>query len=409
MAISKWWVTRDVDRGNSYREGEVTVAVKDLYDIEGEVTCAGSRVVQSRGLRATKDSTVVSNLRRSEAVIVGRSITTELAFAAQGVNPFFGTPTNPRFQDMIPGGSSSGSAAAVACGDVVIGLGSDTGGSIRIPATCCGIYGLKTTLGRVDMEGVWPLAGSLDTLGPLARSVSDLHKGLSLMEGVAASSLEGVSPFSKILKVSTSSSKRIEGVVDKTLESQRFAVCESYSFVHHTILNEFGAVLMGYEAYQNNRAVLDEAHRMDPWVRKRLESQASISRRQYEEALEVRRELQELYSSLLERLDAVMVLATIPVSIPRRKEAYSAALNTNTLPFNVLGLPVLSIPVPLEFATELTGPYSNFLKSGDKGQGCSELTGEIPVSFQIVGPRNSEERLLATAMMFEELFATKAM
>ncbi len=167
--MSKWWVKRYVSDADLNSE-DLTIAVKDLFDMEGEVTGAGSKVVSSWNNKAEVDATTVANAKLSGATVVGKSITTELAFAAQGVNPFFGTPTNPSYPDLIPGGSSSGSAVAVASGEVKVGFGSDTGGSIRIPACCCGIYGLKTTAGRVSTQGVWPLSQTLDTVGPLCMS-----------------------------------------------------------------------------------------------------------------------------------------------------------------------------------------------------------------------------------------------
>src|SRR5438477_238731 len=116
------------------------------------------------------------------ARIVGKANLHELAYGVSGVNGWFGTPVNPLDPGLVPGGSSSGSAVAVATDVADVALGSDTGGSVRIPAACCGITGLKTTHGRISLEGVWPLAPSLDTIGPLARDVAGLTLGMQLLE-----------------------------------------------------------------------------------------------------------------------------------------------------------------------------------------------------------------------------------
>ena len=126
----------------------------------------------------------------------GKANLDELAFGASGVNGYYGTPVNPLDPSRVPGGSSSGSAVAVACGEADLAYGSDTGGSIRIPAAFCGITGLKTTHGRIPLAGVWPLAPSMDTIGPMARDVAGVAAGLALLEpgfsvGVAAATRIG--------------------------------------------------------------------------------------------------------------------------------------------------------------------------------------------------------------------------
>ena len=124
----------------------------------------------------------MAGARAAGVAIVGKVNLHELAFGASGVNEYFGTPVNPLDPDRVPGGSSSGSAVAVADGEADIAYGSDTGGSIRVPAAFCGVTGLKTTHGRVSLEGVWPLAPSLDTVGPMARDVAGVAAGMALLE-----------------------------------------------------------------------------------------------------------------------------------------------------------------------------------------------------------------------------------
>ncbi|MGH9078384.1 MAG: amidase family protein, partial [Acidimicrobiales bacterium] len=162
------------------------MAVKDVIDVAGWPTTAGSRAVARHAGAASADAACLAGLRRAErgkgAWMAGKTNLHELALGITGINPWFGTPVNPLDPRRVPGGSSSGSAVAVANGDADVALGTDTGGSIRIPAACCGVAGLKTTWGRVPLEGVWPLAPTLDTVGPLARHVAGLVAGMALLE-----------------------------------------------------------------------------------------------------------------------------------------------------------------------------------------------------------------------------------
>ena len=148
------------------------VSVKDLFDIQGEITLAGSVVLRDRSL-ARSDAAVVARLRASGAALIGKTNMTEFAFSGVGINPHYGTPGNPADPSRIPGGSSSGAAVSVAGGSCVAAIGSDTGGSIRIPAALCGLVGFKPTMRRVPVAGIVPLSSSLDTLGPIAHTVED--------------------------------------------------------------------------------------------------------------------------------------------------------------------------------------------------------------------------------------------
>ena len=172
----------------------VPVAWKDLFDIEGITTTAGSTIL-SANPPATADAEVVARLKAAGMVTLGRVNMTEFAFSAIGLNPHFGTPRNPHGKDMprVPGGSSSGSAVAVARGLVPISIGSDTGGSVRIPAAFNGLVGYKATRGRYPMDGVFPLAPSLDSLGILVRTVADAIAVDAALCGRAAANGDSVS------------------------------------------------------------------------------------------------------------------------------------------------------------------------------------------------------------------------
>src|ERR1700730_16021890 len=143
----------------------LTVAVKDMYDIAGERTGGGNPDWLAAQKPATRTAPSVQKLLDAGATIIGKTVCDEFFFSVAGVNAHYGTPINPRAQGRIPGGSSSGSASATASGACDIGLGSDTGGSVRVPAAFCGIYGIRPTLGRVDLTGAMPMAGSFDIAG----------------------------------------------------------------------------------------------------------------------------------------------------------------------------------------------------------------------------------------------------
>jgi aspartyl-tRNA(Asn)/glutamyl-tRNA(Gln) amidotransferase subunit A len=150
----------------------IPISIKDLFDVAGQVTRAGSTVLKDMP-PATKDATVVSRLRAAGAVIVGRTNMVEFAYSGLGLNPHYGTPRNPfeRGVGRVPGGSSSGAAVAVTDGMCAASIGTDTGGSVRIPAAFCGLTGFKPTAARIPRDGVLPLSSTLDSIGPLAASV----------------------------------------------------------------------------------------------------------------------------------------------------------------------------------------------------------------------------------------------
>src|SRR5207342_253574 len=159
------------------------VSVKDLFDVAGEVTRAGSRIFAEEGKPATADAPVVRRLRAGGAIIVAKTNMTEFAYSGIGANPHFGTPGNPADRKRVPGGSSAGAAVAAADGMCEIAIGTDTGGSCRIPSALCGIVGYKPSRQRIPTEGAFPLSYSIDSIGPLARSVEACAKADAVMAG----------------------------------------------------------------------------------------------------------------------------------------------------------------------------------------------------------------------------------
>ncbi len=158
------------------------VAIKDLIDLAGTPTTGASAVLAASAQAADADAACLAGLRAADAAIVGKTNLHELAAGGTGINLHFGTPVNPFDPALIPGGSSSGNAVALAAGEVDVAIGTDTAGSIRTPSACCGTVGLKPTHGRVPAAGVWPLAPSLDAVGPMARDVSGVIAGMALLE-----------------------------------------------------------------------------------------------------------------------------------------------------------------------------------------------------------------------------------
>jgi len=161
-------------------EGEVSVGVKDTIDVQGFPTTAASQSLADAG-PASRHAEVVERLLAAGCCLVGKTNLHELAFGMTGVNAWTGTPINHKYPAYIPGGSSSGSAAAVAAGECDVALGTDTGGSIRVPAACCGVWGFKPTYGRVSRQGVLPAVSSLDCVGPMANSAAHLIRCLSVI------------------------------------------------------------------------------------------------------------------------------------------------------------------------------------------------------------------------------------
>ncbi len=168
------------------------VSIKDLFDVAGEPTRAGSKILAEEAAPATADAAVVRRLRAAGAVIVAKTNMTEFAFSGIGANPHFGTPGNPRDRARVPGGSSSGAAVAVGDGLCDIGIGTDTGGSVRIPAGLCGLVGFKPSRQRVPTDGAFPLSKTLDSIGPIANSVEDCAKADAVMAGEKFAPLEPI-------------------------------------------------------------------------------------------------------------------------------------------------------------------------------------------------------------------------
>lgn len=367
------FITRLTPEGTGLR-----LAVKDLIDMTGLPTTAGCAAVADEAAPAEQDAACMAGTRAAEAAgevrVVGKTNLHELAFGASGINEAFGTPVNPLDAARIPGGSSSGSAVAVAGDEADVAFGSDTGGSVRVPSACCGTAGLKTTHGRVPLDGVWPLAGSLDTIGPMARDVAGLVSGMRLLEpGFEAA---GSAPAT----VGRFRHPDVDPAIDRAVDRALAAVgCEVEPVDLHGWDGAFaagGGVLLG-EAWDNLHHLVDRRHRLGVDVTQRLELARGVTP-ETRAAGEVARETWKAELDAAFSQVELIALPTLPVFPPTPDELNELRLTILTMPVNLAGLPALVLPVP---------------------------GGRWPASVQVLGPPGGEERLLTFGAVLEKAVA----
>ncbi len=336
------------------------VSVKDLFDVEGETTTAGSRVLQN-ATPATRDAEIVSRLRRAGAVIIGRTNMTEFAYSGVGLNPHYGTPKNPydRAARLIPGGSSSGAAISVTDGMAAVAIGTDTGGSARIPAALCGLTGWKPTARRIPMEGVLPLAPSLDSIGPIGWTVECCARVDAVLSG---SVYQPLSPF----ELSSLRLGVLQGYVLDALDEEVSSAFERalatlsaagahVEPVHFPALASIPASNQSAatEAYAWHRTFLkSEGHRYDPHVSARILHGAGVLAADYLDLQRVRREIIREADAAFAGFDAIL-LPTVPRIAPpiASLEAsdpvyfdFNGAMLRNTSIFNFVDGCALSVP-----------------------------------------------------------------
>lgn len=370
--------------------GVTRVAIKDIIDMKGVVTTCGSKALAALTPPARADADCLAGIRAAEAagraVIVGRTNLHELAFGVSGVNPWFGTPVNPFDPALVPGGSSSGSAVAVATGEADVALGTDTGGSIRIPAAVCGVVGLKTTRGRIPLRGVQALAPSLDTVGPMGAGVEAAALGMELLE--PGFEWRGVPPATRIGRFRPPSEPWIDEAVDGSLScwaasrSTLPAEVVELPLPGWEAADRAVALILVAEAWTVHRQ-LWTAHRdeLSTDVAQRLEMGSMISPDEVAAAWEAARRWASELAAAFESVDliALPVLAEGP---PRLEDAARMGAIRHTAPFNLAGVPALSLPA---------WPPS---------------TGAPPAGLQLVGPAGAEEILLSTALALEAAAGT---
>ena len=372
------------------------VTIKDLFDVAGEVTRAGSKVLAEEGKPAAADAPVVRRLRAAGATIVAKTNMSEFAYSGIGANPHFGTPGNPADRNRVPGGSSSGAVVAAADGMCEIAIGTDTGGSCRIPAALCGIVGYKPSRQRVPTTGAFPLSYSIDSIGPIARSVEACAKADAVMSGEDYATLEpvslaglrvGIAQGAPLESLDATVTKNFSGALS-LLDKARASISEEKLSLLDDMaqVNSKGGVQPA-EAFSIHRELLARrADAIDPNIRARLERARNISAADHIDTVRARARLIERMDARLADLD-VLALPTTPVVAPTFDEVAApddfarknAMVLRNTVIANFFDLCAISVPMPGE--------------------------GGLPTGIMLVARNGLDRRLFRIAAALERLFS----
>jgi aspartyl-tRNA(Asn)/glutamyl-tRNA(Gln) amidotransferase subunit A len=378
----------------------IPISIKDLFDEAGVVTLGGSKVLAGTP-PATRDSTVVERLRNAGAVIVGRTNLTEFAFSGLGINPHYGTPKNAfdrsvdRGRGRIPGGSSSGAAISVTDGMAAGAIGTDTGGSIRIPAALNGLVGFKPTARRVPRDGVLPLSFTLDSAGPIARTVADC----ALLDHVLAAETDGVPAAAHLrgLRFAVPTTVFQDDLSPAVANAFTAALARLSAagavivelpmaeFAQAAAVNPRGA-LASAEAYSWHRQWMKEkADQYDPRVIARIRPGEAITAASYIELLQLRERFVRSINAAASGFDAMLMPAT-PDTAPTIAEAskddesyfhFNGRMLRNPAIVNLFDGCALSVP-------------------------CHD-PGSAPVGMMIAGTQNTDLRILAIGLAVEEV------
>jgi aspartyl-tRNA(Asn)/glutamyl-tRNA(Gln) amidotransferase subunit A len=318
------------------------VAVKDLVDVGGMVTTAGGIILPNEP--AAQDAPVVRRIRGAGCVIVGKTNLHEFAYGVTSTNIHYGTVRNPHDPGRVAGGSSGGSAVAVAAGMCDWAIGSDTGGSIRIPASLCGVVGFKPELGTIDLTGVVPLSWSLDTLGPMAPDVAEVMRAYSMMSGETVGTSHLTPPR---LAVPAGWVTRLDEPTERAwrLVSQGLPEIE---FVDRDRLFRNGLTILLVEAATYHRRwANDFPEKYGPDVLAHIRRGLGILAVDFEEAMRERPRLMEASRRAMEGIDALVLPATAIVAPPvDAGDEVREPLSRFTRPFNTTGQPVVALPAP---------------------------------------------------------------
>jgi aspartyl-tRNA(Asn)/glutamyl-tRNA(Gln) amidotransferase subunit A len=344
----------------------IPIALKDLIEIEGRVTTGGSQVWRER--RSSHTATLARRLISAGLIVIGKTHTVEFAMGGWGTNQHRGTPWNPWDPRIArtPGGSSSGSGVAVAAGFAPWAIGTDTGGSVRLPASWCGLTGLKTTIGRVSAHGILPLAPTLDTPGPMARSVLDAALLYNAMQGP-----DSLDPHTRGIEPSDPTPLLKRGVCGLRLarmpESERIGVASDVLAAYDAsvdVLARLGAEIVpvalprrmtdftdltgriiGAEGYFLLGHLVDDMSLLiDDAVRPRIGAGRSISARDYLRALSEREQAKREFAATLDGIDALLTPTTLTAAIPLGNVDQSSTPAHFTRFVNALDLCALALP-----------------------------------------------------------------
>ncbi len=319
-----------------------------MFDVAGEPTRAGSKILAEEAAPAAADAAVVRRLRAAGAVIVAKTNMTEFAFSGIGANPHFGTPGNPRDRTRVPGGSSAGAPVTVADGMCQIAIGTDTGGSVRIPAALCGLVGFKPSRQRVPTDGAFPLSKTLDSIGPIASSVADCAKADAVMAGEEYAPLEpialaglrfGIAEALPLDRLDATVAAAFAAAIARLDGAGVRVTHETLSLLDDMVaVNGKGGVLPPEACAVHRDRLKRRAADIDPNVRARIERGCAISPEDYAEMMRERSRLVRAMDTRLGALD-VLVMPTTAIVAPTIAEvadpnvfaARNAALLRNTV------------------------------------------------------------------------------
>jgi aspartyl-tRNA(Asn)/glutamyl-tRNA(Gln) amidotransferase subunit A len=375
----------------------IPISVKDLFDLAGQRTTSGS-VVLKDAPPARVDAPAIARLRAKGFVVLGRTNMTEFAYSGVGLNPHYGTPLSPfdRKSRRIPGGSSSGAAVSVADGICPLGIGTDTGGSCRIPASFCGVVGYKPSTGRIPKDGVYPLSDTLDSVGSMGRSVRCVATADAVMAGDGEDEIPERPParislgFPKSYETSETESEVARTFARAIAALGRGGI--SILDVEFPSIEEISAIntrggITAVEAYSHHKQLIAEkGERYDPRVCRRIANGAGIPAHEYVSTLRERAMMIRRVKALLDGLDGLILPTTPnippPISALERDEDY-LRINffslRNTFVGNFLDMCAISLPVH------------------DRG--------EAPVGLMIMAPWGADANLFATALAVEKVLA----
>ncbi len=385
---------RAAGRSRSPYEG-IPIAIKDLFDVAGERTRAGSRAFDDRP-PAARDASVIARLRAAGFIPFGRTNMTEFAYSGLGMNAHFGTPLNPwrRDEGRIPGGSTSGGAVAVTDGMAPVALGSDTGGSCRIPAAFCGIVGFKPTASRIPTDGTVPLSPSFDSIGSLGNDVESCAIIDTVLSGDAPS---GARDFPVDgAKLAVPHTLVLDGLAPEVAQGFEQAVSrlsKAGARIVELGLEELGEIpkinarggIVNAEAWGYHRRIVEtNAERYDPWVLARFEAGKRMNVADYIEMLKLRADLIARVAEITAPFDALIfpTVAIVPPTLDSMQDLdFSGKANGFILRNAIVG---------------------NFLDRCAVSIPCHE-PGAAPVGLMLIGETGADRRLLALANALEPI------
>jgi aspartyl-tRNA(Asn)/glutamyl-tRNA(Gln) amidotransferase subunit A len=367
------------------------VSIKDLFDVAGEQTLAGSKALDDRP-PARFDAPIVARLRAAGAVLIGRTNMTEFAFSGVGINPHYGTPGNPYDRQRIPGGSSAGAPVSVADGCAIVAIGTDTGGSVRIPAALCGVVGLKPTAKRIPREGATPLSTTLDSIGPLANSVACCAIADAVMAGDPPTAPDPV-PVDA-LRLGVPQSFVLDGLAPEV--ARAFAdACTALSRAGARVvdlpldeLSEYPrlsarGLLVNSEAFAWHEELLGRrGNEYDPRVRSRIEFGRDVSAAAYIRLCAARADFIARVAARTAEFDALL-MPTVAITAPP-----IAAFAQDDDYFRLNGLILRNTSV-INFLDRCAITLPN------------QPAGTAPVGLMVVGEHGADHRLLAMARGIE--------